>query len=112
MVLDPAHESLTRDKPTCHFCGTKFDPGYYYTCHVCDAAYCYIHMNKHVRAHRPPSTQPEVPAWEFVPGTRAEIPTSNPEEVERIRSYARASPAKAKDLILPPSEHVKVPFTT
>jgi len=25
--------------------------GYFYTCHICGSAYCYIHMSRHARAH-------------------------------------------------------------
>jgi hypothetical protein len=25
---------------------------YHYTCHICGATYCYIHITKHARAHK------------------------------------------------------------
>jgi hypothetical protein len=88
VTLDPAHESLTREKAACHYCGKRFDLGYHYTCHVCGATYCYIHMSKHSKAHRIPGAKPEVPAeGELVPGVRAQILTSDPEEIELIRTY-------------------------
>jgi hypothetical protein len=39
------------EKRTCHFCGAAFDLGYHYTCHICEATYCYIHMSRHAKAH-------------------------------------------------------------
>ena len=45
--------SETRERHRCCFCGETSDLGYHYACHICGATYCYIHMNKHARAHRP-----------------------------------------------------------
>jgi hypothetical protein len=63
MTLDASREAQTHTEPTCHFCGGKFDMGYHYTCHTCGATYCYIHMNRHMRAHGQNSLQgkPSVP---------------------------------------------------
>jgi hypothetical protein len=30
--------------PGCGVCGRKLGVGYYYTCHVCNACYCYAHI--------------------------------------------------------------------
>ena len=29
--------------PTCGVCGRKLGVGFYYSCHVCGASYCYAH---------------------------------------------------------------------
>jgi hypothetical protein len=29
--------------PTCGVCGRKLGVGFYYSCHVCGACYCYAH---------------------------------------------------------------------
>lgn len=29
--------------PTCGVCGRKLGVGFYFSCHVCGAAYCYAH---------------------------------------------------------------------
>jgi hypothetical protein len=42
------------DEPAshCHFCGKKLDDfGYHFTCHVCGANCCYIHMARYDGAH-------------------------------------------------------------
>ncbi len=92
MTLDPAHETRPQDAPTCNFCGRKFDLGYNYTCHVCGATYCYIHMSKHSRAHRQqrPSDQSTSAKRSLVGADQASdsrIFTSDPEEIELIRIY-------------------------
>jgi hypothetical protein len=55
MTLDTSRERETQDVPVCRFCGGELDLGYHYTCHICDAAYCYTHMSRHMRAHSPNS---------------------------------------------------------
>ena len=35
----------------CRFCGLALGREYYFTCHICGATYCYIHMWRHSRAH-------------------------------------------------------------
>ena len=36
----------------CQHCGRKLEEiGYHFTCHVCGANYCYIHMGRHDGAH-------------------------------------------------------------
>jgi len=37
----------------CNFCSKVLGREYYFTCHVCGATYCYIHLTKHARSHRP-----------------------------------------------------------
>lgn len=37
----------------CSFCGAKLSLGYHFTCHLCGSSYCYIHMSRHERTHRP-----------------------------------------------------------
>lgn len=29
--------------PTCGVCGRKLGVGFYFSCHICGAAYCYAH---------------------------------------------------------------------
>jgi hypothetical protein len=42
----------------CHYCGGKLDDyGYHWKCHVCGAAYCYVHMARHDRAHPRPHSE-------------------------------------------------------
>jgi len=36
----------------CNYCGKVLGQEYYFTCHVCGATYCYIHMYRHGRAHK------------------------------------------------------------
>ena len=38
---------------TCNYCSKVLGRQYYFTCHICDATYCYIHMTKHSRFHKP-----------------------------------------------------------
>jgi len=38
-------------KSSCSFCGGKLTVGYHYTCHLCGAAYCFIHMSRHAKSH-------------------------------------------------------------
>jgi len=33
----------TRMEPSCGFCGRVLGRGFYFTCHVCGATYCYTH---------------------------------------------------------------------
>ena len=96
MTLDPAHEPLTKEHPTCHFCGAKFDLGYHYTCHLCEATYCYIHMTKHVRAHRAPGNQPVSPPAEAVQAPVTQILTSDPEEIELIPELHGGAPGAGR----------------
>jgi hypothetical protein len=43
----------------CRHCGGVLDGfGFHYTCHLCGARYCFVHMSKHDRAH--PRTAAEV----------------------------------------------------
>jgi hypothetical protein len=36
----------------CRHCGGVLDGfGFHYTCHLCGARYCFVHMSKHDRAH-------------------------------------------------------------
>ena len=41
------------DATSCSFCGKTLGKEYFFTCHVCGATYCYIHMYRHGKAHRP-----------------------------------------------------------
>ncbi len=45
-------ESKTSKTASCSFCGKALGKEYFFTCHVCGAKYCYIHMYRHGRAHR------------------------------------------------------------
>jgi hypothetical protein len=38
-------------EPACQFCRRRFDVGYHFTCHLCGATYCYIHLDRHRTAH-------------------------------------------------------------
>ena len=40
---------------SCNFCSKLLGKEYYFRCHICGATYCYIHMTKHSRAHKPAS---------------------------------------------------------
>ena len=43
--------------PTCGLCGRSLGVGFYYTCHVCGATYCYAHSPSkcdHHKVHLPP----------------------------------------------------------
>jgi hypothetical protein len=43
----------------CRYCGGVLDGfGFHYTCHLCGAKYCFVHMRKHERAH--PTTPQEL----------------------------------------------------
>jgi hypothetical protein len=36
----------------CRHCGSVLDGyGFHFTCHICGARYCYVHLRKHDRAH-------------------------------------------------------------
>jgi hypothetical protein len=37
----------------CNFCSKLLGREYFFQCHICGATYCYIHMTKHSRAHKP-----------------------------------------------------------
>ena len=37
---------------TCNFCSKLLGREYYFTCHVCGATYCYIHLARHGKAHK------------------------------------------------------------
>jgi len=41
--------------PACNYCNKVLGREYYFTCHICGATYCYIHMTKHSRFHKPPT---------------------------------------------------------
>ncbi len=49
---DMRPESRTNRTSSCSFCGKQLGKEYFFTCHVCGATYCYIHMYRHARAHR------------------------------------------------------------
>ncbi|MDA4117594.1 MAG: hypothetical protein OK455_04540 [Thaumarchaeota archaeon] len=39
--------------PSCQYCRmTLTAQGYHFTCHLCGATFCYIHMSRHSGAHR------------------------------------------------------------
>ncbi len=42
---------ITASKHTCQSCGRTLGIGFYYSCHICGATYCYIHFSRHDRAH-------------------------------------------------------------
>ncbi len=47
-----SEQEVSDKRPTCLYCGkTLRNLGYYFTCHVCGATYCYIHMRHHANAH-------------------------------------------------------------
>jgi len=51
--MDRAYtETGTSGVTKCNFCMKMLRKEYYYTCHICGATYCYIHMTKHSRAHK------------------------------------------------------------
>jgi hypothetical protein len=37
----------------CNYCSKVLGKQYYFTCHICGATYCYIHITKHSRFHKP-----------------------------------------------------------
>ena len=49
-MSETAHARSSRET-FCQYCGGKVHLGYYFACHVCGTAYCYIHMAKHSKAH-------------------------------------------------------------
>jgi hypothetical protein len=49
-LSETTHAQLSREA-FCQFCGGKLSLGYHFACHLCDSAYCYIHMAKHAKAH-------------------------------------------------------------
>lgn len=49
-------ETKMKKVSTCSFCGRTLGSEYHFTCHICDATYCYIHMWKHSKAHPTIST--------------------------------------------------------
>jgi hypothetical protein len=51
-MSETTHAQFTR-QAFCQYCGGKLNLGYYFMCHVCGSAYCYIHMTRHDRAHAP-----------------------------------------------------------
>jgi hypothetical protein len=55
MMSNPQEEKENEANPACVFCRRKFDVGYHFTCHVCGATYCYVHMGRHLGAHSPPN---------------------------------------------------------
>ncbi|MGA2666085.1 MAG: hypothetical protein ABSF83_14185 [Nitrososphaerales archaeon] len=46
-------ETGAKEVAACNFCSKQLGKEYYFRCHVCGATYCYIHMTKHSRAHKP-----------------------------------------------------------
>jgi len=48
--IDP--ETGTSEAAKCNFCMKVLGKQYHYTCHICGATYCYIHISKHARAHK------------------------------------------------------------
>lgn len=45
-------ETGTARANKCNYCMKVLGREYFYTCHICGATYCYIHMTKHARAHK------------------------------------------------------------
>jgi len=43
----------TRREAFCQYCGGRLYLGFHFSCHVCGETYCYIHMDRHSRAHAP-----------------------------------------------------------
>lgn len=39
---------------TCNYCSKVLGKQYYFTCHICGATYCYIHLAKHGKFHKAP----------------------------------------------------------
>lgn len=53
MSSDMQQQSRSTKTGSCSYCGKALGHEYFFTCHVCGAKYCYIHMYRHGRAHRP-----------------------------------------------------------
>jgi hypothetical protein len=91
MTLDASREIEKQDVPICLFCGGELDLGYHYTCQICGATYCYIHMDRHRRAHTPHGSQgmTSIPPVAGEPAARPStvVLTSDPEEIALIRTY-------------------------
>ena len=60
MSSDVQREAKRSKASTCSFCGRALGKEYFFTCHVCGANYCYIHMYRHSRAHRAQPSSPIV----------------------------------------------------
>ena len=55
--MKQVYEPRQKTAPKCGQCGRTLGIGFYYTCHVCGAAYCYAHAPEkcdHQRANSPP----------------------------------------------------------
>ena len=53
------HDGSIESAYRCRHCGGVLDGfGFHYTCHLCGARYCFVHMRRHERAH--PKTAMEV----------------------------------------------------
>ena len=46
--------------PTCGLCGRNLGVGFYYSCHVCGATYCYAHSPQKCDHHKAYSLQQRV----------------------------------------------------
>lgn len=46
-----------RHQNRCSFCGARLSLGYHFTCHLCGAAYCYVHMSRHDTSHARPAKE-------------------------------------------------------
>jgi hypothetical protein len=56
-------QAKVREHPqeTCGFCGKVLGDGFHYTCHLCGATYCYIHMPARC-SHRKLTPEPRLRA--------------------------------------------------
>ncbi len=47
--------------PTCGVCGRKLGVGFYFSCHVCGAAYCYAHAPERCTHPKAKQATPKAP---------------------------------------------------
>jgi hypothetical protein len=53
LSTDVHHDQRATKASNCSFCGRALGKEYFFVCHICGAKYCYIHMYRHGKAHRP-----------------------------------------------------------
>jgi hypothetical protein len=57
-VIGGVYEAKSQKSvPTCGYCGRILGVGFYYSCHVCGASYCYAHSPEkcdHSKTKAPP----------------------------------------------------------
>jgi len=93
MASRPRRKDSAETANGCLYCGWRLDTEFHYTCHICGAVYCFVHMQEHTKKHQR-EDRGYSSSWSngahrarLDGGKETTILTSDPEEIKLIRAY-------------------------